>query len=189
MYHVPSTQHYRDPARRQLPIAGGLRGALESFILAMALGAALGVWNIIEIFLFDPPSSRWGFSEYVSWLWLMPQWMIVVGLVGGLPAAILGLVSGKTIGDKLRRLPACTPGQARQIGYLTARAGVLILHLIAAPLGWLVVSHNGGFSGKMVGCGLLFWLFCLLYAVGAGLFAARLNQRYPVSPAPKPARL
>jgi hypothetical protein len=189
MYHVPSTQHYRDPARRQLPITGGLRGALEGFILAMALGAALGVWNIIEIFLFDPPSSTWGFSEYVSWLWLMPQWMIVVGLCGGLPAAIVGLVSGKAIGEKLRRLPACTAGQARQIGYLTARAGVLILHLIAAPIGWLAGRDTSDFSGELLGFGLLFWLFCLLYLVGAGLFAARLNQRYPPSPAPKPARL
>ena len=179
MYHVPSTHDYRDPARRHLPITGGFRGALCGFSLAMALGAALGVWNIIEIFLFDPPSSRWGFGEYVSWLWLMPQWMIVVGLAAGLPAAIMGLLSGLAIGDTLRRRPACTAGQARQIGYRTARVGVLIAHLIIAPAGWLAVRDTGGFSGQMAGFLMLFWLFCLLYAVGAGRFASRLNKRYP----------
>jgi hypothetical protein len=179
MYHVPSTHDYRDPARRHLPITGGIRGALCGFSLAIALGAAQGVWNIIEIFLFDPPSSTWGFGEYVSWLWLMPQWMFIVGLVAGIPAAIMGLLSGLAIGDKLRRRPACTAGQARQIGYRTARVGVLIAHLIIAPAGWLAVREAGGFSGQMAGFLMLFWLFCLLYAVGTGRFASQLNKRYP----------
>lgn len=177
MYHVPFNRPQAE-SRRRLPLVGALQGALYGFVLAVAFGAALGGLILIGIIVVerDIPYIGSG-SALMGALSLLLLWMGGVMLVGGVPAAIIGFVTGLIIGVKLRRLPYCYDELAKEIGQYVSTNIILLLNFIALT-GLLFVNSIVALAW-LLGLLLVFlWLPCLIYIVTARWFATSLYQHY-----------
>jgi uncharacterized membrane protein len=178
MYHVPVNHSDRHNRRHHLALVGALQGARNGFLLALAFGAALGALGLVISMFFDPLGPDLG-QKLLAMLFVLGLWMLGVALVGGIPAAIIGVLTGLAIGARLRRLGSCDDERAERIGHDVSTIGIVILHLIVVPVAWLAVHNDGNVVGMMLAVLVLIWLPCLIYTAAAGRFAIRLNQKYP----------
>lgn len=177
MYQVPVNRPPR-VARRRLPLVGALQGAGYGFVLALAFGAALGVLILIGIMVVkrDIPYMGSGPSPMGA-LGLMLLWMYGVMLIGGVPAAIIGFVTGLIIGVKLRRLPYCYDELAKEIGQYVSTNIILLLNFIALT-GLLFVDDIVALAWLLGSLLVFLWLPCLIYSLTARWFATRLYRHY-----------
>jgi hypothetical protein len=176
MYQVPVNRPPRD-SRRRLPLIGALQGALYGFIRAMTTGAVLGGLGVVisvVAYVIDSPRSAAPLLIFIGGFFF---WMLGVMLFGGVPASIIGLLTGLAIGIQLRRLEACDDALAGRIGTRTSQAGVALIILA----GWLIMPDKGNMLAQLIAALLVLALPGLIYIVTAGRFATLLNQRYPVA--------
>lgn len=177
MYHVPVNRPPHD-SRRRLPMVGALQGALYGFIRAMSTGAVLGgLGMVVSVAIYTLDSQQTGSALTLVGGFFF--WMMGVMVLGGVPAAIIGLLTGLAIGIQLRRLDECNDALARRIGTRTSWAGVAVLHLIVVPTCWGILRNDGNLAGLLIGLLVLIWLPCLIYIVTAGRFATLLHRQYP----------
>ena len=170
MYHVPVNRPH--DSRRRLPLIGAFQGALFGFIRAMSLGAVLGGLGVVlSIARYAIDSRTSGTAlEFIGGFFF---WMLGVMVLGGLPAAVIGSLTGLAIGIKLSRLAACDDAMAGQIGTRTAREGIALIGLA----GWLIALNHGNPLEVLMAATLVSSLPCLIYSVTAKRFAILLNQR------------
>jgi hypothetical protein len=172
MYHVPVNRPPHD-SRRRLPLIGALQGALFGFIRAMAVGAILGGVGVtisIATYALDSHTSGTGLTVIGGFLF----WMLGVMVLGGVPAAIIGSLTGLSIGIKLMRLQSCDDAVAGRIGRRTSMEGSAMMALVS----WLIGLNHGNPLGVLIAVMLAFSLPCMIYIVTAERFATLLNQRY-----------